>query len=73
MTITHIPANDWATVGARLERAVSDGYILVILRRFDGNAGVLACGHACKEPCEGLGKTPIEALTAALDAAEGAK
>ena len=26
MSTTHIPANDWAAVGARLERAAKQGY-----------------------------------------------
>lgn len=67
-TITHIPANDWATIGARLERCnnfnvESHGHPAVWMCRVmldDGRYGHSECASS-----------PIEALTAALDAAEG--
>lgn len=66
MSITHIPANDWAAVGARLERL----QMVEVYERLDGRFGASVRNHA------GLwfysvAKTPLEALTAALDAAEG--
>lgn len=70
MSITHIPANDWAAIGARLERCCnfnveSHGHPVVWMCRVlldDGRYGYAE-----------FASTPIEALNAALDAAEGAK
>ena len=69
MTIEHIPPNDWATVGARLERLES----LYSVSIYQYNAS-WAIGVAFSDfrGFELYGyKTPLEALTAALDAAEG--
>lgn len=66
MTIEHIPANDWATVGVRLERCESFSVL-----RYGG-------GFLCEVDIDGVSgdsdgfhATPLAALTAALDAAEG--
>lgn len=70
MTIEHIPPNDWAAVGARLEMCLdfnveSHGHPAIWMCRVlldDGRYGYAE-----------FAKTPLEALTAALDAAEGEK
>lgn len=68
VSIEHIPANDWAAVGARLERFL---YFDVTARSCGGR---LACVRNDDGVWfDGVGKTVLEALTAALDAAEGAK
>ena len=68
MSITHIPANDWAAVGARLERFLS----FEVSERANGRRLAYVRNHAGSW-FDGVGKTPLEALNAALDAAEGAK
>lgn len=69
MSITHIPPNEWAAVGARLERC--DGVMLFKNAHFGYAATVKREGNS-RVP-SGFGKTSLEALTAALDAAEGVK
>ena len=66
MSITHIPANDWAAVGARLERCES----ISVLRYGGGFLCEVEIDGACGDS-DGFHATPLEALTAALDAAEG--
>ena len=77
MSITHIPANDWAAVGARLERAAKQGYSVSFVQCVvDDKVAAWASKlfHRRHEGRgEGRGETVLEALTAALDAAEGAK
>lgn len=68
MSITHIPANDWAAVGARLER-----YAAVVMYCNDGEWRSVVSRSLYDNGYRATGKTPLEALTAALDAAEGAK
>lgn len=73
VSITHIPPNDWAAIGARLERALRDGHSFSIVQCVvDGRFAAWGSKHIDKR-YEGGGKTPLEALNAALDAAEGAK
>ena len=66
MTITHIPANDWAAVGARLERCAA-----IVLYCNNGEWRSVVSMSVDSDGYKATGKTPLEALTAALDAAEG--
>jgi len=67
VTIAHIPPNDWAAVGARLEKCdfmevekYPNGWIATV-SVIGGSFGSNAVAR----------NTPLAALTAALDAAEG--
>ena len=66
MTIEHIPPNDWATVGARLEK-----YVAIVLYCNDGEWRSIVSHSMDDHGHRATGTTPLEALTAALDAAEG--
>lgn len=66
MSITHIPANDWAAVGARLERCAA-----IVLYCNDGEWRSVVSTSVDSDGHRATGSTPLEALTAALDAAEG--
>lgn len=66
VSITHIPANDWAAIGARI---TTDAKNVSVNRRESGWSCVIICNDG--ELRSGNGETPLEALTAALDAAEG--
>ena len=73
MSITHIPANDWAAVGARLERC----NLFSVQLQAGGTqwmaTAVLPGQNYTAKAKAAYGKTPLEALTAALDAAEESK
>jgi len=75
VTITHIPANDWAAIGARLERAIGGGLVVELSptqgRGFWAWVGFLENGGEMTGVANNPGKSLLEALTAALDAAEG--
>lgn len=68
VTIEHVQPSEWAVIGARLERFP---YVEVIARA-DGKRLACVRNHNGRY-FDGCSKTPLEALTAALDAAERAK
>lgn len=65
MSIEHIPANDWAAVGALLARCR-----YVEIGRNDSGWWAWARLLDCHRLCMGEGKTQLEAIRAAVDAAE---
>ena len=73
VSIEHIPANDWAAVGARLERAAKQGYSVSFVQCVVDDKVAAWASKLLYRRHEGRGETVLEALTAALDAAEGAK
>lgn len=68
MSIEHIPPSDWAAVGARLERCAA-----IVLYCNDGEWRSVVSTSVDSDGHRATGKTPLEALTAALDAAEETK
>jgi len=71
--IEHVQPSEWAVIGARLERAAKQGYSVSFVQCVVDDKIAAWASRFIDRKHEGRGKTVLEALTAALDAAEGAK
>ena len=70
-SIEHVQSSGWAVIGARLERAIKDGHQFSLLCCGVFSEAEVWFGKAGYAPRKRMAPSLLEALTAAIDAAEG--